>query len=102
MTNTEVMLRKAGAMGMEVSDEQYAYRESVAPQLIKVRTETHLGDAQAVQAVGEEGIKAALASQASAQATIAEAQTRRRNLILPLALVGILMGLLYAKLRQLE
>jgi Cytochrome c3 len=102
MTDTEAMLTKASAMGMEVSQEQYDYREDVRPQLIKVRTETHLGSPQAVIDAAQEGIKAATASDAAARATVAEAQTRRKNLLIPLSLIGLVMILLYAKLRQLE
>src|SRR5262249_25887837 len=102
MTATEVLLTMASAMGMEVSAEQYTYREEVRPQLIKVRTQTHLGNAEAVVQVVQEGITTAAASEAAAQARIAEAEARRRNLLVPLALIAILMVLLYAKLRQLE
>jgi predicted CXXCH cytochrome family protein len=102
MARTEAMLQKSSAMGMEVSEEQYAYREGVRPQLIKVRTEIHLADPKSVVQAVAEGVAAASASQASAEATVAEAQARRRNLLLPLTLIVILMVLLYAKLRQLE
>jgi len=102
MTDTEAALQKAAVMGMEVSEEQYAYREQVRPQLIKVRTQTHLADPAAVTAAVDEAIKAATASETAAKATLAEAQSRRRNLLLPLGLIVLLMGLLYVKLRQLE
>jgi predicted CXXCH cytochrome family protein len=102
MTKTESMLATASKMGMEVSEEQYAYRDGVRPQLIKARTEVHLADPVAVVRVVDEGVAAASASQKSAEATLAEARSRRRNLLLPLALIIILMVLLYAKLRQLE
>jgi len=102
MTDTETMLDKASKMGMEVSETQYAYREEVRPQLIKVRTETHLGSTDAVMELMQEGIKTATASAAAAEATVAEAQARRRNLIIPIGLIVLLMVLLYAKLRQLE
>ncbi len=102
MSDTETMLTKASAMGMEVSDEQYALREEIRPQLIKVRTETHLGDPGRVAAEVDDAIKAATASQETAQRTLAEAWARRRNLVFPIALIVILMLLLYAKLRQLE
>lgn len=102
MTDTELLLHKAGAMGMEISDEQYAYKENVPTQLIKARTETHLASAEAVQKVVQEGLSAAAASQKAAEATLAEAQTRRRNLLIPLTLIVLLIVLLYAKLRRLE
>ena len=102
MTDTETMLQRAAAMGMEVSEEQYAYREEVRPQLIKLRTQTHLGNPAAVVQAVDEAIKTAGASEASANATLAEAQARRRNLLLPLGLIVLVMVLLYAKLRQLE
>ncbi len=102
MTDTEAMLTKARTMGMEVSEEEYAYQQEVRPQLVKVRTQTHLGDPQAVLQAVDEGIKSAAASEASAKATLGEAQSRRRSLLIPLVLIGILMGLLDLKLRQLE
>jgi len=102
MTDTEAMLTRASTMGMEVSEEDYAYREQVRPQLIKVRTETHLADPAAVTAAVEEAITAAAASEVSAKATLAQANARRRNLLLPLGLIVLVMVLLYAKLRQLE
>jgi hypothetical protein len=47
-------------------------------------------------------VNAAAASDAAAQATLAEAQARRRNLLIPLALIAVLMILLGVKLRELE
>jgi hypothetical protein len=102
MSDTEAMLTKARAMGMEVSEEEYTYREEVRPQLVKVRTQTHLGDPQALLQSVDEGIKTAAASQASAKTTLAEAQSRRRTLLIPLAFIVALMILLGLKLRQLE
>jgi predicted CXXCH cytochrome family protein len=101
-TATEATLALAKRMGMEVSEEEYALRETVRPQLIMVRTQTHLADPQAVEEAVAAGVKAAAASQASAEATLAEAQARRRNLLIPLGLIAALMILLGLKLRQLE
>jgi hypothetical protein len=102
MTDTEAMLQRAAAMGMEVSEAQYTFGQEVRPQLIKVRTETHLANTAAVVQAVDEAIKTAGASETSANATLAEAQARRRNLLLPLGLIVFVMVLLYAKLRQLE
>jgi len=102
IAHTETTLTRAKQMGMEVSEEEYSLRESVRPQLIMVRTQTHLADPRAVLEAVATGVTAAAASDASAQATLAEAQARRRNLLIPLALIAALMILLGAKLRQLE
>jgi predicted CXXCH cytochrome family protein len=102
MTNTEAGLQRAAAMGMEVSEEQYAYHEDVRPQLIKIRTQTHLANPAALVEAVDEAVKTAAKSEAAANATLAEAQARRRNLLVPLALIVLVMVLLYAKLRQLE
>ena len=102
MARTEATLATAKRMGMEVSEEEYALRETVRPQLIMVRTQTHLADTKAVIDAVTTGVNAAAASDAAAQATLAEAQARRRNLLIPLALIAVLMILLGMKLRQLE
>jgi len=102
MADTDSMLTKARAMGMEVSQEEYTYREEVRPLLIKVRTETHRGDPVALVDAVSAGIKTAATSEGAAQATLFEAEARRRRLLVPLALIIVLMLLLYAKLRQLE
>ena len=102
MGDTEAMLAKASQMGMEVSDEEYNYRQDIRPQLVKVRTETHLADANSVLEIAQDGIKAAERSDAAAKATVTEATARRRNLLIPLAIIVVVMGLLYLKLRQLE
>lgn len=102
LAGAEASLTRAKAMGMEVSDEEYALRENVHPQLIKARTETHMADAKALLKVVDEAVAAAAASQTAAQQTLEEAQSRRRNLLLPLVLIVVLMVLLYLKLRQLE
>jgi hypothetical protein len=60
------------------------------------------GRSQSVEQAVAAGVDAAAASQASAQATLAEAQSRRRNLLIPLGLIATLMVLLALKLRQLE
>jgi hypothetical protein len=102
MARTEATLTTAKRMGMEVSEEEYALRETVRPQLIMVRTETHLADAQAVIEAVTVGATAAVATEASAQRTIGEARARRRNLLIPLGLIAVLMILLAVKLRQVE
>lgn len=102
MARTEATLAGAKRMGMEVSEEEYALRETVRPQLIMVRTQTHLADAKAVIDAVTAGVNAAAATDASAQETLAEARARRRNLLIPLALIAGLMILLAMKLRQLE
>ena len=102
MARTEATLTRAKRMGMEVSEDEYVLRETVRPQLIMVRTQTHLADPQAVTDAVATAVNAAAASEAAAQATLAEAQTRRRNLLVPLALIAALMILLGLKLRQLE
>jgi predicted CXXCH cytochrome family protein len=102
MARTEATLAIAKRMGMEVSEDEYVLRETVRPQLIMVRTQTHLADARAVTDAVATGVNAAAASDAAAQAMLAEAQTRRRNLLIPLALIVALMILLGVKLRQLE
>jgi len=102
MAHTEQTLASAKRMGMEVSEEEYALRETVRPQLIMVRTQTHLADTKSVIDAVTTGVNAAAASDAAAQATLIEAQARRRNLLVPLALIAVLMILLGAKLRQLE
>jgi len=102
VSSTEDALTKAKAMGMEVSDEEYALRETVRPQLIRARTQTHLADAAALIQVVDEGIGAAKGSQSSAEARLGEAQARRRNLLLPLGLIVLVMALLWLKLRQIE
>jgi len=102
MTAAETMLGQAAKMGMEVSEEQYTYRQEIRPQLVKVRTDTHLANPRLVVEAAQEGITKARASEAAARATLAEAQARRRNLLLPLGLIVLLMVLLFLKLRQLE
>jgi hypothetical protein len=102
MGHAEATLERAKRMGMEVSDEEYALREGVRPQLIQIRTETHLCDVEAVMAAVNEAANAANENARAAEGTLAEAQARRRNLLLPLALIVILMFLLRLKLRQLE
>ena len=102
MSDTEAMLAKASQMGMEVSDEEYNYRQDIRPQLVKIRTETHLADADSVLEIAQEGIKAAEKSDAAAKAKAVEATARRRNLLMPLAIIVLVMGLFYLKLRQLE
>jgi hypothetical protein len=102
MATAEMLLDQASRMGMEVSEEAYAYRESVRPHLIKLRTETHLADGRAVAQIAQEGITTAGATAAAATAALDEAQARRRHLLLPLALIALLMVLLYVKVRQIE
>lgn len=102
IARTEATLASAKRMGMEVSEEEYALHETIRPQLIMVRTQTHLMDTKAVIDAVTTGVNAAAASDAAAQATLAEAQARRRNLLIPLALIAVLMILLGVKLRHLE
>ena len=74
MNHTEAMLAQASSMGMEVSDEQYAFAQEVRPQLIKVRTETHLAIPRRRGASRRSAIKTAQKTEASAKVDVS---TRR-------------------------
>jgi hypothetical protein len=70
--------------------------------LIKARTAVHKFDSDPVVAAANEGLALCGTTKKIAAEAIEEAKTRRRNLLLPLAVIAVLMVALALKLRQLE
>ena len=94
-------LERAAQLGVEVSEAQYEFR-AVNAILIKARTAVHKFDSDPVVAAANEGLALCGTTKKIAAEAIEEAKTRRRNLLLPLAVIAVLMVALALKLRQLE
>jgi predicted CXXCH cytochrome family protein len=94
-------LAQAERMGMEVSGARYDFHGTDAA-LIKARTAVHRFSAPHLLEVAQPGFELSRRTERVASAAIAEALTRRANLLLPLALIGLVMVLLWLKLRRLE
>jgi predicted CXXCH cytochrome family protein len=101
IAETDAALRDAERLGMEVSEARYEF--AAAHQiLIKARTSVHRFSADSVVGVLNEGLGLCQKTKSVAHAAIEEATTRRRNLLFPVGIIGILILVLALKLRQLE
>jgi hypothetical protein len=101
MQTADERLERAAQLGVEVSEAQYEFRAANAI-LIKARTAVHRFDSDPVVAAADEGLELCGKTNRVAADAIEQAETRRRNLLLPLAVIAVLMGALAMKLRQLE
>jgi hypothetical protein len=97
----DTTLRETEALGMEVSDTRYEFREAGA-LLIQARTSVHRASAAYMDEVAKPAFALAERTERVARVAKDEAYARRRNLLLPLAVIVLLMVLLAMKLRQLE
>ena len=97
----DAALQRAEAVGMEVGDARYEFH-AVDGILIQARTGVHRFSPAYVLEVASPGFDLARRTERTAAAALAEALTRRANLLLPLAIIVLLMMLLAKKLRQLE
>jgi hypothetical protein len=101
MARTENALDRAERLGMEVSDARYDFH-GVGAILIKARTAVHKFSSDPVVEAADEGLVLCGKTEKVARDAIEEAQTRRRNLLFPVAIIGCLMLALALKLRQIE
>jgi predicted CXXCH cytochrome family protein len=101
IADTDAALRHAERLGMEVSDARYEF-EDAGQILIKGRTAVHRFSADAVVSVVKEGLDLCKKTKTVANAAIEDAATRRRNLLFPIGIIGLLILALALKLRQLE
>ena len=99
--DSDAKLRLAERLGMEVSDARYEFA-AAGQILIKARTAVHRFSADAVVSVLNDGLELCKKTNAVADQAIEEATTRRRNLLFPVGIIGILILVLVLKLRQLE
>jgi len=101
MAQADAALTQAEKLGMEVSDARYDFHD-VDAATVKVRTAVHRFAPDYLDQVAAPGLTLAAATREKADAAIAEARARRWQLLLPLAVIGVVMLLLALKLRQLE
>lgn len=101
MQKTEAELERAAKLGVEVSEAQYEFRGAHAI-LIKTRTAVHRFEPEPVIQTANKGLELCGKTSKVAESAIEEAKTRRRNLLIPLAIIAVLMIALTLKLRQLE
>ncbi len=87
--------------GMEVLDAKYLLQEA-HQALVKSRNLVHSFDPAQVDKAASVGTKKANTALEEAVAAIQEFGKRRRMLAIPLSLIGVLILLLYLKLRQIE
>jgi hypothetical protein len=94
-------LRRAEAVGMEMSDVRYEFRGADA-LLVKARTAAHHFSPGELNEAAATGLELAEKTRSAAAAALVEAWTRRRDLLIPLAVIAVLMILLVLRLRRLE
>jgi len=92
---------RANAAGMEVSEAEFSL-QGAREALVQARNQVHTSDAAAVEKVVGAGADTAAAVERTAQAALVELASRRWLAILPLAMIAIVAGLLYWKVRTLD
>lgn len=101
IADTDAALDRAERLGMEISEARYEFGEA-GQILIKARTAVHRFAPDPLIDVLNEGLELCKRTKAVAHEAIEEATTRRRNLFLPIGIIGLLILALALKLRQLE
>ncbi len=87
--------------GMETLDARYLLQEA-NEALVQSRNLVHSSDPEQVKKAAAEGQKKAATALEDATTAIEEVSKRKRMLAIPLSLIGLLILLLYLKLRQIE
>lgn len=101
MAEAEASLVAAERLGMEVSDPRYEFHATSA-MLIKARTAVHRFSTEYVDEVAGPGVELAVRTRQVAEAAVVAGYARRWQLLLPLAIIGLVIALLVLKLRRLE
>ena len=95
------LLVRAERAGMEVSRPVFELAEG-RDRLVRARVEVHRFDAGELQKVLDEGLKIAGNADASGNGALAELAYRRKGLAVSVVLIVALMGLVVAKIRDIE
>jgi hypothetical protein len=101
MRDAERVLAAAERAGMEVGEVRYEF-QGVHQTLIQARNVVHACSAQDLQEVIARGEAIASTTIQAGNNALAELQVRRRMMLIPLTALGLVMILLYAKIRDLE
>jgi hypothetical protein len=94
-------MKRASAAGMEVGEAEFTLQEA-REALVQTRNLVHTSDPTAVDKVAGAGTDTAAAVERVAQDALVELANRRWLAIIPLAVIAIVAGLLYWKVRTLD
>jgi predicted nucleic acid-binding protein len=101
MRKAERVLGVAERAGMEVGEVRYNF-QGVHQMLIQARNVVHASSLEVLEEVIAKGESMAAAAIQAGKDALAELQARRRMMSIPLTAIGLVMVLLYAKIRDLE
>jgi hypothetical protein len=94
-------MMRANAAGMEVGEAEFTLQEA-REALVQTRNLVHTSNPAAVDKVADAGTDTAAAVEGIALAALVELTNRRWLAIIPLAMIAIVAGLLYWKVRTLD
>ena len=101
LQQAKAIAAKAAELGMDASEAEYDLNEA-ATKLTQARTAIHSFSVQHVQPIVEEGIGRADEAKNKGQKAIDEYHFRRKGLWVTLAMIGLLIGALLLKIRDIE
>ncbi len=92
---------RANAAGMEVSEAEFTLQEA-REALVQTRNQVHTVDPASLEKVAGPGVDTATVVERTANGALVELANRRWLAIIPLAIIAIVSGLLYRKIRALD
>ncbi|MBI4168512.1 MAG: cytochrome b N-terminal domain-containing protein [Acidobacteria bacterium] len=96
------VLARAERAGMEVSEALFTLKKEGVSGLVETRALIHSFDTGRLVGRAEEGVKTAGAARAAGERALAELQFRRKGLAVSIVFIGLLLGGLYLKIREVD
>ena len=101
IVRAEESLAAASTAGMEVSEAEFALQDA-REALVLTRTQVHAFDADSLDHVAAKGLEVAVKGREVGEAALVELRNRRAMALIPLGAIGVVMVLLYRKMRELD
>ena len=101
VASAKTVIADASQLGMDVSDAEFELHEAET-KLTQARTYVHSFSAATMEPIVEDGLQHARRSEEEGQHAIHEFRFRRQGLWMTLLIIGLLVGGLWLKMRDLE
>jgi cytochrome b6 len=102
LVEAQDVLGLAERAGMEVSEPLFTLKKEGVSGLVETRALIHSFDTGRLVRRAEEGVKTAGAARAAGDRALAELQFRRKGLAVSIVFIGLLLGGLYLKIREVD
>ena len=101
VAGAKVVVTEASQLGMDTSEAEYGLREATT-KLTQARTYIHSFSATALEPIVSDGVREAQRAKGQGEQAVHEFRFRRQGLWVTLIIIGLLIGGLLLKIRDLE